>query len=58
MRLGVSTLKWQMLYQTKAEPNTALSNMSAVVLLAVGNHTDACQLNRAGPVQLKAYVTC
>lgn len=44
MRLDVSALKWQTLYQTKAEPNTALSNGSAVVLLAAGNHTDTCQL--------------
>ena len=42
--LDVSALNWQALDQTKAEPNTALSNRRAVILLAVGNHADACQL--------------
>lgn len=42
--LDVSALKWRVLYQTKAEPNTALNNMRAVILLAVGNHADTSQL--------------
>jgi len=42
--LDVSALKWQALYQTEAECNTALANMRAEILLAVGNHADTCQL--------------